>query len=116
MKIIEVGAGNGSAAESILDYFRAFHPLKYKNMQYTIVEISPIMVNRCLKKLSEKHSRLVKNKQINFYNESFVEYSKFDKDLTFVVMLEVLDNMPHDRVYKEVNEILTFLLGRWKIV
>lgn len=99
LKIIEVGAGNGSAAESILDYFRAFHPLKYQKMQYKIVEISPVMVNRCKKKLSVKHSRLIKNKQIVFENEDFCNYSKFDKDVNFVIMLEVLDNMPHDRLY-----------------
>lgn len=109
VKIIEVGAGNGSAAESILDYFKAFHPLKYKRMQYNIVEISPVMVNRCRKKLSLKHSRLIRNKQVLFHNESFVDYQKFDKDLTFVVMLEVLDNMPHDRVYIVIISFFFFL-------
>lgn len=99
VKIIEVGAGNGSAAESMLDYFRSFHPLKYKNMEYTIVEISPVMTARCRKNLSVKHAKKIQQNEIRFENVSISKFSRRDNDLTFVVMLEVLDNMPHDRVY-----------------
>lgn len=99
VKIIEVGAGNGSAAESMLDYFRSFHPLKYKTMEYTIVEISPVMTARCRKNLSVKHAKKIQQNEIRFENVSISKYSRRDTDLTFVVMLEVLDNMPHDRVY-----------------
>lgn len=99
VKIIEVGAGNGSAAESMLDFFRAFHPLKYKNMEFTIVEISPVMTNRCRKNLLKKHGKKIKNNQIRFENCSISKYNKKENDLVFVIMLEVLDNMPHDRVY-----------------
>jgi len=100
LKIIEIGAGNGSAAESILDYFRAFHPIEYQKMEYSIVEISGVMAKRCEFKLLEKHSRKIKNKSVKFVNESVLDYGKYDKELVFVVMLELLDNMPHDRVYE----------------
>ncbi len=63
------------------------------------MEISPIMVNRCQKKLSEKHLSKIKKKDIQFECQSILDYKKYDKDLTFLVMLELLDNMPHDRVY-----------------
>ena len=99
LKIIEVGAGNGSAAESMLDYLRSFHPLLYKHMEYTIVEISPVMTARCRKNLSLKHGKKIQQNEIRFENVSISKYPKKDNDLTFVVMLEVLDNMPHDRVY-----------------
>lgn len=99
VKIIEVGAGNGSAAESMLDFFRSFHPLKYKHMDFTIVEISPVMTQRCRKNLNKKHGKKIKANQIRFENSSISKYKKKDNDLVFVIMLEVLDNMPHDRVY-----------------
>jgi hypothetical protein len=83
----------------MLDFFRSFHPLKYKNMELTIVEISPIMAARCRKNLMIKHSKKILANEIRFENCSISDYKKKDNELVFVVMLEVLDNMPHDRVY-----------------
>jgi Putative S-adenosyl-L-methionine-dependent methyltransferase len=99
VKIIEVGAGNGSAAESMLDFIKSFHPLKYKYMDFTIVEISPVMTSRCRKNLSVKHSKKISANEIKFENCSISKYNKKDNELVFVVMLEVLDNLPHDRVF-----------------
>lgn len=41
MRIVEVGAGLGSAAESILHYLNNYEREIYNDMTYTIVEISP---------------------------------------------------------------------------
>lgn len=104
IKIVEAGAGNGSAADSILDYFKMFHPKTYQNIEYTIVEISQTMLDRCENVLKNKHWRLVSNGQLKFVHSSISEYTTHDTDQTFVVMLELLDNLPHDRVYiKNVN-------------
>jgi len=99
LKIIEVGAGNGSASLSILNYFKLFKPKKYQSIELKIVEISPAMIARCREQISKSHSKLVSNGQVQFVDQSILDYSKRDTDLVFVVMLEVLDNMPHDRVY-----------------
>ena len=99
VKIIEVGAGNGSAANSILNYFKLYSPLKYKQIDFKIIEISPVMIERCRKELSLHHSQLIFNGQITFHSKSILDYDAKDTDVVFVVLLEVLDNMPHDRVY-----------------
>jgi len=41
IKIIEVGAGAGSAASSILMFFKNYEQKYYKNLEYNIVEVSP---------------------------------------------------------------------------
>ena len=117
VKIIEVGAGNGSTAESILSYFKAFYPLQYKKMDFTIVEISPVMISRCRKMLIKNHSSLMKSGQIRFVEQSFLDYSRRDDDLVFVLLLEVLDNMPHDRVYivSRIGHFLCFLKSFWPV-
>lgn len=99
LKIIEVGAGNGSAALSVLNYFKLYKPRKYQTMELKIVEISPAMIARCREQISKLHGGLVSNGQIQFVDSSILDYARRDNDLVFVIMLEVLDNMPHDRVY-----------------
>lgn len=99
LKIIEGGAGNGSAASSILNYFKLYRPKIYKNMNYKIVEISQPMVDRCKTELRKQHGELLDRGQIEIVRESIVSYPKRDNDIVFVLLLEVLDNMPHDRVY-----------------
>lgn len=99
LKIIEVGAGNGSAALSILNYFKMYKPKKYQTLELKIVEISPIMIARCRFQLAKLHGPLIENGQIQFIDSSIVDYTKKDPELVFVILLEVLDNMPHDRIY-----------------
>lgn len=99
LHIIEGGAGNGSAASSILNYFKLYKPKTYHTLKYTIVEISDVMVQRCRKTLTEDHPQLVRSGQIAFKHMGIGDYDEFDSSLTFVVLLEVLDNLPHDRVY-----------------
>lgn len=99
LQIIEGGAGNGSAASSILNYFKLYKPKTYHTLKYTIVEISDAMIQRCRKTLTEDHPQLVRSGQISFKHMGIGDYDEFDSSLTFVILLEVLDNLPHDRVY-----------------
>lgn len=99
LKVLEVGAGNGSAALSILNYFKLFRPKKYQSIELKIVEISPAMVARCREQITALHGGLVSSGQVQFVEQSVLDYTRRDTDLVFVIMLEVLDNMPHDRVY-----------------
>ena len=99
LKIIEVGAGNGSAAISILNYLKLYRPQVYKNISYTIVEISEPLTLRCKTLIQKAHPQLISQGQIKFKNQSILDFSETSNQLTFVLLLEVLDNMPHDRVY-----------------
>lgn len=83
-------------------YFKHYEQSHYANIEYTIVEISPQMCKKALEKLSRDHQRLVDRGQIKVVNEDFLNFKpQTNKDKHhFVLFLEVLDNMPHDRVYK----------------
>jgi len=106
IKIIEVGAGAGSCAEGILFFFQNFEQKHYVDIQYKIVEVSPQMCKRAREKLEKNHKILLDKSQVTFVNENFITYNTHDNELTFVLMCEVADNMPHDRVYysDEKNE------------
>lgn len=41
IRIVEIGAGQASAAQSILMYFKNYEQSYYAQIEYTIVEISP---------------------------------------------------------------------------
>jgi len=99
IKIIEAGAGAGSCADGILYFFKNFEQKHYVDMVYRIVELSPQMCKRAKEKLEKEHKLLIDRSQISFVNENFITYNQQDDELTFVLMCEVLDNMPHDRVY-----------------
>lgn len=99
LHIIEAGAGNGSAASSILNFFKLYKPKTYRSMKYTIVEISEVMIDRCKQNLEIDHGPLLRSGQIDFKHCSIVDYDQFSPSVVFVLLLEVLDNMPHDRVY-----------------
>lgn len=99
LKIIEAGAGAGSAAEAILFFFKNYEAQLYSTMDYKIVDLSPQMCERAAQKLSVNHKRLLDRGQIKIINDSILNYSERDDTLTFVLFLEVFDNMPHDRIY-----------------
>jgi len=44
--VVEMGAGNGTMAKGILDYFKKYNPEIYKRICYTIVEVSPSLVRK----------------------------------------------------------------------
>ena len=99
IRIVEAGAGAGSAAEGILFFFKNFEQRYYVDMEYKIVELSPQMCKRAREKLVKEHKTLLDRGQISIVNDNFLAFNQPTDELTFVLMFEVLDNMPHDRVY-----------------
>jgi hypothetical protein len=57
------------------------------------------MLERCKNVLKTKHWRLIESGQLEFVHSSITDFDRGDPDLTFVIMFELLDNLPHDRVY-----------------
>lgn len=45
-RVVEMGAGNGTMAKGILDYFKKYDPEMYKRIRYTIVEVSPSLARK----------------------------------------------------------------------
>lgn len=95
IRIVEAGAGTGSAAESILYFFSNFHRELLPLVEYTIVEISPSLCKRIEQKLTKAYPHLIKNKQIRILNQDISDHK--ENEQCFALFFEVLDNMPHDK-------------------
>jgi hypothetical protein len=52
----------------------------------------------------ECHSELYNEGKIKIFNGSILDYNHIIKDHCFVVGLEILDNMPHDRLYSAQHQ------------
>ena len=130
LRIVEMGGGNGTCALNILDYLAKHYPSLYEQTEYTIVELSEVLSRKqrvVLRKhlrhhlaqadtpqaQGNKHSSRAAHSQagsiaskprVRLLHMSMVEWRELIADQTvFVLGLEVLDNMPHDRV-RQVDE------------
>lgn len=102
IRIIEIGAGTASALDSILVFFNNYEKSLYNMIEFHIVEISPQMCQRAKEKLEINHKKLIERGQIRIFNDDFLHYkvstNNNNKEFNFLIFLEVLDNMPHDKV------------------
>lgn len=101
--IIELGGGRGTNARCILDHLQQHHPDVYKGTQYTIMDSSPTLLELqrdVLLKKSPDHERAVQLKQIDMMDvaERRVNFLEKSNVLTIVVAMEMLDNLPHDKI------------------
>lgn len=105
LRVIEIGPGTGTFADSLLDFFKNYNLDIYRNCEYVFIEISPQLAETCEKLMIENHKQLWDNNRIKIFNGSILEFNKKvpPGNLSFVVGLEVLDNMPHDRLYFNEN-------------
>ncbi|KAI9123146.1 hypothetical protein K1719_006035 [Acacia pycnantha] len=98
LKIYEIGGGSGTCAKGILDYIMLNAPAKvYNNMTYTSVEISPSISPS----LAESRCHDAADR---------TGWGDVEQQPCWVMMLEVLDNLPHDLIYSE-NQV-----SSWKEV
>lgn len=86
----EIGPGNGTLAKSIMDHLQANHPSIYAKSSYNLIEISPLLVN--------VQRATLKEHPVNFYEGSALDMEIVDDRECFVLGMEVLDNLPHDRI------------------
>ncbi len=94
LKIYEVGGGNGTNALHILNFLRDRRPELYANAKYTLVEISETLAERQRQRVVVEHPNVCE-----VVNEDFVGTDSLcDASPCFVIALEVLDNLAHDRI------------------
>jgi SAM-dependent MidA family methyltransferase len=101
LRVLEMGPGTGTFADSMLDFFKNYDLDIYRECEYTFVEISPQLAALCEELMKQNHPKLMETGKIKIFNGSIFDYTKRQGggQSTFVVGLEVLDNMPHDRLY-----------------
>ena len=93
--IYEIGPGNGTMAENILDCLKAEHPQIYENVEYNLIEISEKLRLKQVSKLERKHGTHVKSPKLEILNLP----TKFREDRKcWVLGMEVLDNLAHDLI------------------
>ena len=97
--MIEIGPGTGSFADSMLDFFKNYDLSLYRNTEYIFVEISPQLASLCEQTIKKNHKALYDRGNIKIFNGSIFDWDLHVDKHTFVVGLEILDNMPHDRLF-----------------
>eukprot|EP00775_Hariotina_reticulata_P008482 gene8482-8664_t len=106
LAIVEIGGGTGTLAASVLDHIAETEPITYSAMSYTTIEISPSLA-------AQQHEFVVKQRGhsqawrcIQQDASTAQAWQEVAAALpprhnlgqhTFVLMMEVLDNLPHDR-------------------
>ena len=100
LKIVEFGGGNGTNADSILQYLKFEHEELYNKSEYMLVDISPSMVQRQQDLLSLKHAQ----ERFKVVNADFSEWNQTVPEPCYIVGLEVLDNLPHDKLVRRISD------------
>jgi len=90
--ITEVGGGNGSCAVGILDFLRDNYPELYEHTRYEIIDVSKPF-HETQKKVLVNHAS-----KVRLVNQNFFEYSGSSTARGFFIGLEILDNLPHDKL------------------
>ncbi|XP_062109126.1 uncharacterized protein LOC133819799 [Humulus lupulus] len=100
LKIYEIGGGSGTCAKGIMDYIMLNAPPRiYNNMTYISVEISPSLAERQRETVGEVRSHLSKFRVECRDAADKSGWGNVEQQQCWVIMLEVLDNLPHDLIY-----------------
>ena len=59
LKVIEIGPGTGTFADSMLDFLKNYDLDLYRNTEYVFVEISPFLAKKCEETMLTNHRRLM---------------------------------------------------------
>ncbi|KAB5593945.1 S-adenosyl-L-methionine-dependent methyltransferase [Ceratobasidium theobromae] len=93
MIIYEIGAGNGTLAENILDFLQSEHPEVYERTKYRIIEISENLAQKQTARLRRRHANA-----IEVIHKSIFEWTYEEPAPCFFLAMEVVDNFAHDIV------------------
>ncbi|KAG5439166.1 hypothetical protein PCANB_001465 [Pneumocystis canis] len=98
LRIYEVGSGNGTLMFNILDYLRNTDPDVYARTKYCAIEISHPLAMRQAETLKNTKNYHEHHKRVEIINKSIFDWNKLDPNPCFFILLEVLDNFPHDLI------------------
>ena len=96
--IYEMGAGNGTLMQNILDYIRTTDPEVYQRTKFKIVEISSSLAALQVKNLQKAPSSAEHLHRIEIINRSIFEWTDYIHSPCFFLALEVFDNFSHDSI------------------
>lgn len=74
-------------------------------MEYDCVEVSGALCETIESRLKATYSQYYDSAKVKIYNSSIFDYKIKDDIPSFVIGMEILDNMPHDRLYRKGGNI-----------
>ncbi|XP_010241419.1 PREDICTED: uncharacterized protein LOC104586024 [Nelumbo nucifera] len=102
LQIYEIGGGSGTCAKGIMDYIMLNAPARvYNNMTYTSVEISSSLAKKQIETVGEVRSHLSRFTVECRDAADRSGWGDVNPQPCWVIMLEVLDNLPHDLIYSK---------------
>ncbi|PIN02691.1 hypothetical protein CDL12_24791 [Handroanthus impetiginosus] len=108
LKIYEIGGGSGTCAKGVMDYLKLNAPTRvYDNMTYISVEISSSLAKKQIETVGEVDSHLKKFK-VECRDAADPNGWGIEQQPCWVIMLEVLDNLPHDLIYSK-NQVSSWM-------
>ncbi|CAA0819872.1 Protein of unknown function (DUF185 [Striga hermonthica] len=108
LKIYEIGGGSGTCAKGVMDYIKLNAPTRvYESMTYTSVEISSSLAQKQLETVGEVGSHLAKFK-VECRDAADPNGWGHEEQPCWVIMLEVLDNLPHDLIFSK-NQVAPWM-------
>ena len=99
LQILEVGGGNGTCAAGVLNYLRREAPATYASSKYMLVEVSERLAEAQRQRLLDEGLPSERWQVVHACAAQWAE--ALEEPLPgpwFVLALEVLDNLPHDKV------------------
>ncbi|EFN53988.1 hypothetical protein CHLNCDRAFT_25175, partial [Chlorella variabilis] len=126
--IYEIGGGTGTLARNILDWLREAHPEAYHTAQYRCIEISPVLAELQRQKVAaegghatrfavrrhdaadaaawaaaDADERRQQQEGGQHQQEEDKHHHRHHHHHCFIIACEVLDNLPHDRVRRDMS-------------
>ena len=102
LRVYELGGGGGTAARGVMDAVRELAPDVYRSMRYTSVEVSAQLAARqaaAVKAAGHEARFAVERRDA----ADVAGWGGVDDAPCFVLALELLDNLPHDRVVRNAS-------------
>lgn len=97
--VYEIGGGNGTLAQDMLDYIQEEYPDVYDRTRYNIIEISENLANLQREKLCAKHPC------VTVTNQSIFHWEKVEPAPCFFLGMEVIDNFAHDMIRYDLRTL-----------
>ncbi|GFP98331.1 NADH dehydrogenase [ubiquinone] complex i assembly factor 7 homolog, partial [Phtheirospermum japonicum] len=108
LKIYEIGGGSGTCAKSVMDYIKLNAPTRvYDNMTYISVEISSSLAKKQLETVGDVESHSAKF-SVECRDAADPNGWGHEQEPCWVIMLEVLDNLPHDLIFSK-NQVASWM-------
>ena len=100
LHVYEIGAGTGTNALHFCTYLQQYYPHLYSCLRFTIIEISePLAAKQLALLRSAGHGPVVRS-VVADASQIAADERIANPDPCFVLMQEVLDNLPHDKVVR----------------